>query len=118
MPYNEVVNYIRKANVCVFPTFAETLGMVTIESMAMKKAVVNSNIGWSQELIIDGESGYLVHPGEHDLFANRISNLLDNDALCLKIGEQARKRVEAKFDINKLVTENIEFYKKVINQIN
>lgn len=118
MPYNEVVNYIKKANVCVFPTFAETLGMVTIESMAMKKAVVNSNIGWSQELIIDGESGYLVHPGEHDLFANRISNLLDNDALCLKIGEQARKRVEAKFDINKLVTENIEFYKKVINQIN
>ncbi|KQO20424.1 glycosyl transferase family 1 [Flavobacterium sp. Leaf82] len=118
MPYNEVVNYIRKANVCVFPTFAETLGMVTIESMAMKKAVVNSNIGWSQELIIDGESGYLVHPGDHDLFANRISDLLDNDALCLKIGEQARKRVEAKFDINKLVTENIEFYKKVINQIN
>lgn len=118
MPYNEVVNYIRKANVCVFPTFAETLGMVTIESMAMKKAVVNSNIGWSQELIIDGESGYLVHPGDHDLFANRISDLLDNDTLCLKIGEQARKRVEAKFDINKLVTENIEFYKKVINQIN
>lgn len=118
MPYNEVVNYIRKANVCVFPTFAETLGMVTIESMAMKKAVVNSNIGWSQELIIDGESGYLVHPGDHDLFANRISDLLDNEALCLQIGEQARKRVEAKFDINKLVTENIEFYKKVINQIN
>ncbi|WP_291285020.1 glycosyltransferase family 4 protein [Flavobacterium sp.] len=116
IPYNEVQNYIKKANVCVFPTFAETLGMVTIESMAMKKGVVNSNIGWAQELIVDGESGYLVHPADHDLFADRITALLKEESLCLKIGEQARERVEAKFDINKIVLENIEFYKKIINQ--
>ncbi|OMQ09884.1 glycosyltransferase family 4 protein [[Flexibacter] sp. ATCC 35103] len=116
IPYKEVVGYIKKANVCVFPTFAETLGMVTIESMAMKKAVVNSNIGWSKELIIDGESGYLVHPNDHDLYAERISELLQDESLCLKIGTQARKRVEAKFDINKLADENIEFYQKIINQ--
>ncbi|MFH6994840.1 glycosyltransferase family 4 protein [Flavobacterium sp. FlaQc-48] len=116
IPYNEVENYIKNANVCVFPTFAETLGMVTIESMAMQKAVVNSSIGWAQELIVDGESGFLVHPAEHDLFAKRITELLTDDSLCLKIGEQARTRVEDKFDINKIVTENIEFYQKIINQ--
>ncbi|WP_428231294.1 glycosyltransferase family 4 protein [Flavobacterium sp.] len=116
IPYNEVENYIRKANVCVFPTFAETLGMVTIESMAMQKAVVNSNIGWAQELIVDEESGYLVHPNDHNLFAERIIQLLKSDALCLKIGAQARARVEAKFDINKIVIENVAFYQKIINQ--
>jgi len=114
--YNEVQNYIRKANVCVFPTFAETLGMVTIESMAMQKAVVNSNIGWSQELIVDGESGYLVHPANHDLYAAKIIQLLQNDSLCLQIGKQARIRVEDKFDMNRLVKENIEFYQKIMNQ--
>lgn len=114
IPYEEVHTYIKKANVCVFPTFAETLGMVTIESMAMQKAVVNSNIGWAQELIVDGESGFLVHPENHDLYADRIIKLLENDSLCLKIGEKARIRVEAKFDINKLVKENIEFYQKII----
>lgn len=117
IPYNEVVDYIRKANVCVFPTFAETLGMVTIESMAMQKAVVNSNIGWSQELIVDGESGYLVHPKDHDLFASRIYEVLSNDTLSLNLGQSARKRVEERFDINKIVSKNIEFYKKVINQV-
>lgn len=117
IPYNEVVDYIRKANVCVFPTFAETLGMVTIESMAMQKAVVNSNIGWSQELIIDGENGYLVHPKDHDLFASRIYEVLSNDTLSLNLGQSARKRVEERFDINKIVSKNIEFYKKVINQV-
>nr|WP_155075867.1 glycosyltransferase family 4 protein [Flavobacterium sp. MC2016-06]MBU3858678.1 glycosyltransferase family 4 protein [Flavobacterium sp. MC2016-06] len=116
IPYAEIHNYIKSANLCVFPTFAETLGMVTIESMAMKKAVVNSDFGWAQEIIIDQESGFLVQPENHDLYADKIIQLLQNDSLCSNIGEQARIRVEAKFDINKLVEENIEFYKKIISQ--
>lgn len=116
IPYNEIQSYIKKANVCVFPTFAETLGMVTIESMAMQKAVVNSNIGWAQELIVDEESGYLVHPSNHDLYSNRIIQLLKNNSLCQEIGKQARIRVESKFDSNKLAQENKEFYRKIINQ--
>lgn len=115
IPYSEIQNYIKRANVCVFPTFAETLGMVTIESMAMQKAVVNSNIGWAQELIIDGESGYLVHPTNHNEFANRIIEVLADNNLALKIGKKARIHVEEKFDINKLVKENIDFYLKIIN---
>lgn len=116
MPYDEVRHYIRKANVCVFPTFAETLGMVTIESMAMKKAVVNSNIGWAQELIIDGESGFLVYPSDHNLYAQKIVDLLQNDVLCQQMGTQARARVEAKFDGKNLGKENVAFYQKVIDQ--
>jgi len=116
IPYNEVQNYIRKANICVFPTFAETLGMVTIEAMAMKKPVVSSNIGWANELIIDEESGFLVHPEDHQLYSDRIIKLLKNDLLCLQMGDNARVRVEDKFDIDKVVFENIEFYKTIINK--
>ncbi|UPZ16034.1 glycosyltransferase family 4 protein [Flavobacterium humidisoli] len=115
IPYSEMQNYIKKANVCVFPTFAETLGMVTIESMAMQKVVVNSNIGWSEELIIDGESGFLVHPSNHDLYAKRIKQVFEDRQLAQKIREGARARVEEKFDINKLLFDNIDFYQKIIN---
>jgi len=116
IPYHEIQNHIRNANVCVFPSFAETFGMVTIEAMELQKAVVNSDIGWSKELIIDQESGFLVHPENHDLYAERIIELLKNDSLCLQIGKQARTRVEENFDINKIVKRNIEFYQKTINQ--
>lgn len=116
IPYEEVQHYIKKANVCVFPTFAETLGMVTIESMAMQKAVVNSNLGWAQELIVDGASGYLVYPTDHELYANKIIELFRNESLCLQIGTQARARVEAKFDIKNTVKENIAFYQQLINE--
>lgn len=115
IPYSEIQNYIKRANVCVFPTFAETLGMVTIESMAMQKAVVNSNIGWAQELIVDGENGFLVHPANHSEFANRIIEVLQDNNFALEIGKKARIHVEEKFDINKLVKENIDFYLKIIN---
>lgn len=115
IPYNEIQEHIKKVNVCVFPTYAETQGMVTIEAMAMQKAIVNSNIGWSQELIIDEESGYLVHPSNHDLYAERIISLFKNDSLALQLGKKARERAEGKFNINSLALANISFYQNIIN---
>jgi glycosyltransferase involved in cell wall biosynthesis len=116
IPYQDVQNYIKQAHVCIFPSFAETLGMVTIESMALQKLVVNTNIGWAQELIVDGESGFLVHPHDHCLYADRIISLLDDIDLCFSMGVKARKRVEAVFDIEKIVQQNILFYQSIIGQ--
>lgn len=115
IPYQEVQSYIEKAHVCVFPTFAETQGMVTIEAMAMQKPVVNSDIGWSKELIVDGESGFLVNPAKHQEFADRIIELFSNPDSSKKIGKNARKRVEDVFDIDKIAQKNIDFYKTIIN---
>ncbi|PWA09949.1 glycosyltransferase family 4 protein [Flavobacterium laiguense] len=114
IPYHEVQQYIKKAHVCVFPTFAETLGMVTIESMALQKPVVNSNIGWAQELLVDGENGYLVYPKDHDLFADKIIGLLQDDNLCCTIGSAARIRIETIFDIERIAKQNVAFYKTLI----
>lgn len=115
IPYNQVQKYIKKAQVCVFPSFAETLGMVTIESMAMQKPVVNSDIGWAKELIIDGESGFLVYPKNHVEFAARIISIFDDKLLAKKLGVNARQRVESVFDIDKIGYENISFYKSLID---
>ena len=114
IPYEEVQDYMKNANICVFPTFAETLGMVTIESMAMQKPVVNSNIGWAKELIIDGKSGFLVHPKNHLEYVDKINLILGDNQLAKQIGENARQRVETFFDIEKIVDENIHFYKSLI----
>lgn len=105
--YQEVQEYIKNASVCVFPSFAETFGMVTIEAMAMQKPVVNSNISWALELIDDGVSGFLSHPKIHDLYAQKIINLLKDDQLCAKIGKNARIQVEKFFDIEKIATINL-----------
>ncbi|TXD81689.1 glycosyltransferase family 4 protein [Subsaximicrobium wynnwilliamsii] len=112
-PYHEVQEAIKTSHVCIFPSFAETLGMVTIESMALQKPVVNSSIGWAQELIIDRETGFLVHPKDHVLFAERIISLLQNKDKCLTIGKAARSLVEDRFDIRKQAVKNIQFYQDI-----
>lgn len=114
IPYNEVQQYIKRTHVCVFPSFAETLGMVTIESMALQKPVVNTNIGWAQELIVDEQSGYLVHPKDHDTFASKIVTLLNDEEMCLSMGKNAKIRVENIFDIDNIAKQNIEFYNSLV----
>ncbi len=116
VPYQHVKEHIKNAHVCIFPTFAETLGMVTIESMALQKPVINSNIGWSQELIEDGVSGYLIHPENHSLYAQRIKALFDDTALATNMGTAARVRVEQYFDIEKIAQQNIDFYQRMVSR--
>lgn len=116
IPYQEVQKYMKQAQVCVFPSFAETLGMVTIEAMALQKPVVNTNIGWAQELIVQGESGFLVHPQDHSLYANSIIALLEDTTLCFTMGKKARKRIENVFDIEMIANQNILFYESLIRK--
>ena len=116
IPYAQVKEHIKKAQICVFPSFAETLGMVTIESMALQKPVVNTSFGWAKELIDDGVNGFLVHPSSINVYANTILKLLDNRELCFQIGKEARKRVEQTFDIVKNAEVNIEYYKRFIKK--
>lgn len=116
IPYSEVQSHIKKAHVCTFPSFAETLGMVTIESMALKKPVVNTSIGWAQELIDHGKSGYLVHPTQILSYTDHILQLFNDIDLCQSIGKEARIKVENTFDINSLVKTNIDFYQSIIKR--
>lgn len=116
VPYSEVKQHIKKAHVCTFPSFAETLGMVTIESMALQKPVVNTSIGWAQELIDDEVNGYLVHPTNIETYAERIIKLLKDEALCLKIGKAARQKVESTFNIDNNADQNIAYYKALIQK--
>jgi len=114
IPYSDVKAHIKKAHVCTFPSFAETLGMVTIESMALQKPVVNTSIGWAQELIDDGVNGFLAHPSDIETYSKTIIKLFNDSELSATIGRAARKKTELSFDINSIADKNITFYKSVI----
>lgn len=115
IPYVDVQKYIKSAQICVFPSFAETLGMVTIEAMALQKVVVNTNMGWAAPLIDDCENGYLIHPTNHKAYVERIGDLLEDASKCLAIGKAARLKVEREFDMTFQVQKNIKIYNKVLD---
>lgn len=114
VPYNKVKAYIASAKAVVLPSFAEAFPMTWLEAMAMKKALVTSNIGWVKELMIHGETGYTVHPTNHVEFANKVINLLENDTLNLKMGNNAHAHITANFLQQHIAKKNIKFYKESI----
>lgn len=70
----------------------EPFGIVILEAMAMGKPVVASNAGGPAEIVIDGETGYLVSPGDSESLAERVGELLSDPAKRASYGEAGRKR--------------------------
>jgi glycosyltransferase involved in cell wall biosynthesis len=114
VPYEEIKAHITASAVCVFPTFAEALPVSWIEAMAMKKAIVASNIGWATEVIDDNINGFLVHPKEHNLYAERIMQLIENKELRSSFGIEARKKAVQRFSIEVVAAQSVDFYKKIV----
>ncbi|GAK96475.1 glycosyltransferase [Nonlabens tegetincola] len=90
--------------------------MVTIESMALHKAVVNTNIGWAQDLITHEKDGYMHHPDEIDKYVSSVSSLFDDEELVKNIALNARATVEQRFDIDKIAKENLSYYQHIIDR--
>jgi len=83
--------------------------------MAMKKAIVASNVGWANEVIDDQENGFLIHPKNHNEYAQKILELLQNKDLRVHFGIEARKKVEEKFSMSIVAKKNTVFYEKVLS---
>ena len=114
--YEQMNSYLSKAAVVVLPSFAEAFPMTWLEAMAMEKAMVTSNIGWAQEIMKDGETGFIENPEAHKEYADKILRLLENVDLRKEMGLNAKRRVSSEFSSGIVGTRNISFYKSVIKQ--
>ena len=116
VPYNAVKEHIARANVIVLPSFAEAFPMTWLEAMAMEKALVTSNIGWAKELMVDGETGFIENPKAHQLYADKILQLLENKELNATFGENARQHIVNNFSQKIISNQNINYFGTIINE--
>jgi len=84
--------------------------------MAMKKAIVASNIGWAKEMIDNGVEGYLVHPKQHYEYALKIVELLNNPEKASIFGNNAFKKVVSSFESKIVAQKAIDFYLKILHE--
>ncbi|MCA1646444.1 MAG: glycosyltransferase family 4 protein [Chloroflexi bacterium] len=76
---------------------SELLGLVALEAMASGTPVVASRIGGLPEVIVDGETGFLVPPGDVDALRERLDQILRDPTLAQRLGANARARVLDRF---------------------
>ena len=72
---------------------SELLGLVALEAMACGTPVVASRVGGLAEVVQDGETGFLVPPGDVPALRDRLDQLLRDPALARRLGDNARARV-------------------------
>jgi alpha-maltose-1-phosphate synthase len=90
-----------QADVYVMPTYADAFATVFLEAMAAGLPVITTTLPQITEVVIDGETGFLVKPGDHHALANKIRYLMNNPTFGSEMGAKGRKIVEQKFDSNK-----------------
>lgn len=113
--YSEVARIVAKANLVTLPSFAEAFPMTWLEAMAMEKALVTSNIGWANEIMIDEVTGFTIAPRNHIEYANKMKMLLNDDLLSIQCGKEARNRVLEMFNSQLITEQNKAMYKSITN---
>lgn len=116
VPYQEIKAHIENATVCIFPSYAEALPVSWIEAMALEKAIVASDIGWSNEIIEDGVDGFKVNPKEHNIFADRILLLLQDDEVRQEMQIKARQKIVRSFSTTVNALKAVQFYNETIHK--
>ena len=97
-------------------TEPEAFGRVAVEAQSMEKPIIASNIGGSNETIIDEKTGFLFDSGNSKSLSQKILKLLHLDETSLKlIGTEGRKNVIKKFNVEKMCFSTYSEYKKIIN---
>ena len=94
----------------------EAFGRVAVEAQSMQKIIIASNIGGSNETIIDEKTGFLFDAGSAKSLSAKILKVLSMDKNLLKsIGNEGRKNVTKKFNVEKMCFSTYSEYKKLIN---
>ena len=94
----------------------EAFGRVAVEAQSMKKPIIASNIGGSIETIINDKTGFLFEAGKPESLSKKIIEVLQLDETTLKsLGNEGRKNVINKFNVEKMCFSTYSEYKKLIN---
>jgi glycosyltransferase involved in cell wall biosynthesis len=85
------------SDVCVLSSRAEGFSNSILEYMAAGRPSVVTDVGGAREAITEGETGYVVAPGDEEALAARVAALLRDPEGARLMGERARRVVEQKF---------------------
>jgi starch synthase len=112
------------------PSVYEPFGIINLEAMACRAPVVASAVGGIKEVVVDGETGYLVpfdqdpvtsFPTDPETFARdlaaRLNQLLEDPEACRRFGDAGRKRVEDIFSWTAIAQQTIHLYQSLIARL-
>lgn len=114
-PYQSLPKIIESSQVCVFPSIVESFGLTIIEAMAMGKSVAASNIKPFKEIVANNDSVSFFNPNSIEDVSEKISILLSDKQMRNTNGKKNREHIYKMFETNKILDDNINFYKSILS---
>ena len=94
----------------------EAFGRVAVEAQSMEKPIIASNIGGSNETVVDEKTGFLFKTNNPKSLSQKILKTLSMDEVSLKsIGKEGRKNIIQKFNVEKMCFSTYSEYKRILN---
>jgi len=122
IPREDLIHLHSGATVFVCPSVYEPFGLVILEAMACETAVVASKVGGIPEIVVEGETGFLVEydPSDSEAFATNLATkiklVLDDAALARKMGDAGRERVVQSFGWPAIAATTADLYETLLNR--
>ena len=109
-----VLNYLSVMDICCLtPVSNEGFSNALLEQMAMGIPVIATDVGGNREAIVHGESGLIIPSNDVNALADAIMNLYNNKKMRKSLGDNAKRHIESKFVIDKMIEQMEQFYQEM-----
>ncbi len=109
----DLVGLYNEAAVFACPSIYEPFGIINLEAMACETPVVASRVGGIKEVVVDGETGLLVPPGNPIRLGRALARLLEDPKLAARMGRAGRRRVLAQFTWDRIAEKTLKLYRSL-----
>lgn len=109
----EKLRYLKECDIFVLPSYFEGQPVSVLEAMASACGIVASKTGGIPDMIIEGDTGLFAVPKDAKTLEEGLLKLLADPELCRMLGENARRKVESEFSIDKNIKQLLAIYESI-----
>lgn len=117
LPHNRLIHEIRKADMVLFPSLYESQPVFALEAMACRKPLVAFDLVSTREIIKKSDAGLLAKKGDIDDLCDKTSQVLNDQELRRRLGQNGYKYVRRNHDWNEQAKKYLQVYEDLIADV-
>lgn len=110
----EIPAVLSSIDVLVSPSYVESFSYSLLEAMSMRRAIIATDVGGNREMMVHGESGVIIPPGDVNALVREAESLLGDPLACERLGRAARVRVEERFTLQRMAERTCAIYRELL----
>lgn len=113
---DDIPNKLKGFDIFLMTSLYEGLSNAIMEAMLAGLPIVATDVGGNNEMIIDGETGFLCSLNDTNVLAKRVIGLINDEDKAKRMGENGKKRILNEFSIEKMMRETEDIYMKLLEK--